>query len=142
MEDWAGFIQVSRFVHYASGDFTPTLSTADLTESYLIGDERDALVSFPHLVSAGRLQFGRVENGQVVTDATGYDEGWLKLGWFTNWRMSPAITGGGVGFAAVRDLASAESTTRRRSPRARCLHLWLVSSRPVAAPDGLRGFTI
>src|SRR6267378_1026522 len=55
--------------NYASGDFTPSYPPLDLKNPTYRLTERDALVSFPHLVPREDWQFGRVENGQVVTDA-------------------------------------------------------------------------
>src|SRR6267143_2045174 len=95
--------------NYASGDFTPSYPPLDLKNPTYRLTERDALVSFPHLVPREDWQFGRVENGQVVTDANwvtmkgGFKPGMVyQLAYESS---NPPVAG--VGFAAVRDLASA-----------------------------------
>jgi hypothetical protein len=95
--------------NYASGDFTPSYPPLDLKNPTYRLTERDALVSFPHLVPREDWQFGRVENGQVVMEANwvtmkgGFKPGMVyQLAYESS---NPPVAG--VGFAAVRDLASA-----------------------------------
>lgn len=95
--------------NYASGDFTPSYPPLDLKNSAYRLTERDSLVSFPRLVPREDWQFGRLENGQVaanrdwVTMKGGFKPGMVyQLAYESS---NPPVAG--VGFAAVRDLASA-----------------------------------
>jgi hypothetical protein len=95
--------------NYASGDFTPAYPPLDLKNPTYRLTERAALVSFPRLVPREDWQFGRIENGQVqpdpnwVTMKGGFKPGMVyQLAYESS---NPPVAG--VGFAAVRDLASA-----------------------------------
>jgi hypothetical protein len=95
--------------NYASGDFTPSYPPLDPKNPTYRLTERAALVSFPRLVPREEWQFARIENGQVkpdpnwVTMKGGFKPGMVyQLAYESS---NPPVAG--VGFAAVRDLASA-----------------------------------
>jgi hypothetical protein len=95
--------------NYASEYFTPAYPPLDPKNPTYRLTERSALVSFPRLISREDWQFGRVENGQVqpdpnwVTMKGGFKPGMVyQLAYESS---NPPVAG--VGFAAVRDLASA-----------------------------------
>ncbi|HLH53346.1 MAG TPA: alpha/beta hydrolase domain-containing protein [Verrucomicrobiae bacterium] len=96
--------------NYASGEyFGPVYPPLDLNDPTYRLTERPALVSAPRLVPRKDWQFARMENGRAVPDPS-----WLALkGGFkpgmvyqvTYQSKNPPVAG--VGFAAVRDFASA-----------------------------------
>jgi hypothetical protein len=95
--------------NYASGEFTPSYPPLDPKNPEYRLTERPALVSFPRLVPREEWQFGRMENGQLVPDVN-----WVTMkGGFKPGKVyelayessNPPVAG--VGFAAVRDFASA-----------------------------------
>ncbi|MBZ5643338.1 MAG: hypothetical protein LAO19_11305 [Acidobacteriia bacterium] len=95
--------------NYASADFTPSYPPLDPKNPEYRLTERPALVSFPRLIPREDWQFGRMENGQLVPDVN-----WVTMkGGFKPGKVyelayessNPPVAG--VGFAAVRDLASA-----------------------------------
>jgi hypothetical protein len=95
--------------NYASGEFTPSYPPLDPKNPEYRLTERPALVSFPRLVPREDWQFGRLENGQVVADVNwvtmkgGFKPGMVyELAYESS---NPPVAG--VGFAAVRDFASA-----------------------------------
>jgi hypothetical protein len=95
--------------NYASGSFTPSYPPLDPKSPEYRLTERPAIVSFPRLIPREDWQFGRVENGQTVPDVNwvtmkgGFKPGKVyQLAYETS---NPPVAG--VGFAAVRDLASA-----------------------------------
>jgi hypothetical protein len=95
--------------NYASGYFTPSYPPLDTKNSAYRLTERPSIVSFPRLIPREDWQFGRVENGQVVADVNwitmkgGFKPGMVyQLAYESN---NPPVAG--VGFAAVRDVASA-----------------------------------
>jgi hypothetical protein len=109
VEPW--FIPDSKVdsYNYASGNFPPVYRPLDPNDPAYRLTERDALVSFPRLVPREDWQFGRLQNGQLVADVNwvtkkdGFRPGMVyELAYETS---NPAVSG--VGFAAVRDLASA-----------------------------------
>jgi hypothetical protein len=95
--------------NYASGDFTPIYPALDLNDATYRLTERPALVSTPRLVPRADWQFGRMENGRVVSDPDWLTiKGGFKPGMVyqvTYRSQNPPVAG--VGFAAVRDFASA-----------------------------------
>lgn len=95
--------------NYASGYYTPTYPPLDLNSPAYWLTERPALVSTPRLVPRGDWQFGRMENGKVVADPNWVTmKGGFKPGMVyqvTYESKNPPVAG--VGFAAVRDFASA-----------------------------------
>ena len=96
--------------NYASGEyFTPIYPPLDLNDPTYRLTERPGLVSAPTLVPRGDWQFGRVENGQLVSDPNWLTiKGGFKPGMVyqvTYQSKNPPVAG--VGFAAVRDFASA-----------------------------------
>jgi hypothetical protein len=95
--------------NYASGYFSPFYPPLDLKNPTYRLTERDSLVAFPRLVPREDWQFARVEYGQVVADPNwvtikgGFRPGMVyQLAYESS---NPPVAG--VGFAAVRDLASA-----------------------------------
>ncbi|MGH9593319.1 MAG: alpha/beta hydrolase domain-containing protein, partial [Bryobacteraceae bacterium] len=95
--------------NYASGEFTPDYQPLDPKDPTYRLTERDAIVSFPRLIPREDWQFGRMENGQMVADVNwvtmkgGFKPGMVyQLAYETS---NPPVAG--VGFAAVRDFASA-----------------------------------
>jgi hypothetical protein len=95
--------------NYASGEFTPAYPPLDPKNPEYRLTERPALVSFPRLIPREDWQFARMENGQVVPDVNwvtmkgGFKPGMVyELAYESS---NPPVAG--VGFAAVRDLASA-----------------------------------
>ena len=95
--------------NYTSADFTPSYPPLDPKNPSYRLTERDALVSFPRLVPREDWQFGRMQNGQMVADVNwvtmkgGFKPGMVyELAYESS---NPPVAG--VGFAAVRDLASA-----------------------------------
>lgn len=96
--------------NYASGEyFTPIYPPLDLNDATYRLTERPSLVSTPRLVPRGEWQFGRMENGGVVSDPNWLTiKGGFKPGMVyqvTYQSKNPPVAG--VGFAAVRDFASA-----------------------------------
>ncbi|MGH9692472.1 MAG: alpha/beta hydrolase domain-containing protein [Candidatus Acidiferrales bacterium] len=94
---------------YASGYSTPVYPPLDPNDAAYRLTEREGLMSAPRLIPRADWQFGRLENGQLV-----HDVNWLTLkGGFkpgmtyqvTYESENPPVAG--VGFAAVRDMASA-----------------------------------
>jgi hypothetical protein len=95
--------------NYASGEFTPSYPPLDPKNPEYRLTERPALVSFPRLIPREDWQFARMENGQVVPDVNwvtmkgGFKPGMVyELAYESS---NPPVAG--VGFAAVRDMASA-----------------------------------
>ena len=95
--------------NWASGNFPPVYPPLDPKSLAYRLTERDGLVAFPRLVPREDWQFGRLQNGQVdsdvkwITKKGGFRPGMVyELAYETS---NPAVAG--VGFAAVRDLASA-----------------------------------
>src|SRR3984893_7447119 len=95
--------------NYASGYFSPFYPPLDLKNPTYRLTERDSLVAFPRLVLREDWQFARVEDGQVGADPNwatikgGFRPGMVyQLAYESS---NPPVAG--VGFAAVRDLASA-----------------------------------
>jgi hypothetical protein len=95
--------------NYASGEFTPSYPPLDPKNPEYRLTERPALVSFPRLIPRDDWQFGRLENGQLVADVNwvtmkgGFKPGMVyELAYESS---NPPVAG--VGFAAVRDFASA-----------------------------------
>lgn len=95
--------------NYASGNFTPAYPPLDPKNPAYRLTERPALVSTPTLVPREDWQFGRMDNGKVV-----FDPNWLTMkGGFKPGMVyqvayessNPPVAG--VGFASVRDFASA-----------------------------------
>ena len=95
--------------NYAAGDFTPTYPPRDLNHPSYRLTERTALVSAPRLIPRADWHFGRTENGQIVSDPNWVTmKGGFKPGMVyqvTYESKAPPVAG--VGFAAVRDFASA-----------------------------------
>jgi hypothetical protein len=96
--------------NYASGEyFTPVYPPLDLNDPTYRLTERPALVSAPRLVPREDWQFGRMENGRIVDDPNWVTmKGGFKPGMVyqvTYESKDPPVAG--VGFAAVRDFASA-----------------------------------
>jgi alpha/beta hydrolase family protein len=94
---------------YASRYFEPVYPPLDPKNPAYRLTEREGLVATPRLIPREDWQFGRLENGQVV-----FDPNWVTLkGGFKagmTYQVSyetknPPVAG--VGFAAVRDMASA-----------------------------------
>jgi Alpha/beta hydrolase domain len=94
---------------YASGYYTPAYPPLDAKDPAYRLTEREGFIAAPRLIPRGDWQFGRMESGSVVEDPN-----WLTLkGGFkpgmtyqvTYESENPPVAG--VGFAAVRDLASA-----------------------------------
>jgi hypothetical protein len=94
---------------FASGYFSPAYPPVDPANPAYRLTEREGLASAPRLISRDDWQFGRVENGKVT-----FDPNWVTLkGGFkagmtyqvTYESKNPPIAG--LGFAAIRDLASA-----------------------------------
>jgi len=94
---------------YASGYSTPVYPPLDPNDAAYRLTEREGLMSAPRLIPRKDWQFGRMENGQLV-----HDVNWLTLkGGFKPGMTyqvayeseNPPVAG--VGFAAVRDMASA-----------------------------------
>ena len=101
--------KMSDSYEYASGEFTPAYPPLDPKNPSYRLTEREGLVAAPTLIPRENWQFGRVENGQVV-----FDPNWVTVkGGFkpgmtyqvTYESKNPPVAG--VGFAAVRDMASA-----------------------------------
>jgi hypothetical protein len=93
---------------YASGEFTPVYPPLDPNNPAYLLTEREGLVATPRLIPRRDWQFGRVENGKVVFDPNWV---WLKGGFkpgmtyqVTYESKNPPVAG--LGFAAVRDMAS------------------------------------
>ena len=96
--------------NYASGEyFTPIYQPLNLNDPAYRLTERPTLVAAPRLVPRGDWQFGRMENGRVVSDPNWVTmKGGFKPGMVyqvTYESKDPPVAG--VGFAAVRDFASA-----------------------------------
>ncbi|PYU20914.1 MAG: hypothetical protein DMG30_19260 [Acidobacteria bacterium] len=95
--------------NYAAEYFTPIYPPLALNDPAYRLTERPALVSAPRLVPRGDWQFGRMENGRIVSDANWVTmKGGFKPGMVyqvTYESKAPPVAG--VGFAAVRDFASA-----------------------------------
>jgi hypothetical protein len=96
--------------NYASGEyFTPIYAPLNLNDPTYRLTERPALVSAPRLVPRANWQFGRMENGRIVPDPNWVSmKGGFKPGMVyqvTYQSKNPPVAG--VGFAAVRDFASA-----------------------------------
>lgn len=94
---------------FASGYFSPAYPPVDPKNSAYRLTEREGWVAAPRLVPREDWQFGRMEQGSVV-----YDPNWISLkGGFkpgqtyqvTYESSNPTVAG--LGFAAIRDLASA-----------------------------------
>ena len=94
---------------FASGYFSPAYPPADPNNAAYRLTEREGWVAAPRLIPREDWQFGRMEKGSVV-----YDANWISLkGGFKPGQTSqinyesknPTIAG--LGFAAIRDLASA-----------------------------------
>jgi hypothetical protein len=95
--------------NYASGEFTPAYPPLEPNNPTYRLTERAALVAIPRLIPREDWQFGRVENGKVVFDPDwvtmkdGFKPGMVYQ--VTYESSNPPVAG--VGFAAVRDMASA-----------------------------------
>ncbi len=94
--------------NYASADFTPSYPPLDPKNPEYRLTERPGIVTFPRLIPREDWQFGKMENGQLVPDVNwvtmkgGFKPGKVyQLAYETS---NPPVAG--VGFAAVRDLAS------------------------------------
>ena len=94
---------------YASGYFSPAYPPLDPGNPAYRLSEREGLASAPRLVPREDWQFGRVENGTVV-----FDPNWVTLKGGFRAGMTYQVTYeskdpplAGLGFAAIRDLASA-----------------------------------
>jgi Alpha/beta hydrolase domain len=93
---------------YASGEFTPVYPPLDPNNPAYRLTEREELVAAPRLIPRADWQFGRVENGQAVFDANwvsmkgGFQAGMTYQVSYES--KNPPVAG--LGFAAVRDLAS------------------------------------
>lgn len=94
---------------YGSGYFTHAYPPVDPNNSNYRLTEREGFASAPRLIPRGDWQFGRMENGRLVAD-----KNWITLkGGFragmtyqvTYESQNPPVAG--LGFAAIRDLASA-----------------------------------
>ena len=94
---------------YASGVFTPAYPPLDPENAAYRLTEREGLVAAPRLIPRDEWKFGRETSGKVV-----FDPNWISLkGGFkagmtyqvTYESKNPPVAG--VGFAAVRDMASA-----------------------------------
>jgi len=102
--------KISESYNYASGQYFapdyPPLNPND--PSYRL-TERPTLVAAPKLIPRGDWQFGRMENGRAVADPNWITmKGGFKPGMVyqvTYESQNPPVAG--VGFAAVRDFASA-----------------------------------
>jgi hypothetical protein len=96
--------------NYASGEyFTPIYPPLNLNDPTYRLTERPELVSAPRLVPREDWQFGKMENGRIVPDSNWVSmKGGFKPGMvyqITYQSKNPPVAG--VGFAAVRDFASA-----------------------------------
>jgi Alpha/beta hydrolase domain len=94
---------------YASGYFTPAYPPLDLKNLAYRLTEREGWVAAPRLIPRGDWRFARVENGQVVPDPNWV---WVKGGFKAGMTYqvfyeskNPPVAG--LGFAAIRDMASA-----------------------------------
>jgi hypothetical protein len=94
---------------YASGYFTPAYPPLDPQNPDYRLTERKGWVAAPRLIPRQDWRFARVENGQVVSDPNWV---WLKGGFKAGMTYqvfyeskNPPVAG--LGFAAVRDMASA-----------------------------------
>jgi len=94
---------------YASGYFTHAYPPIDATDAAYRLTEREGFMSAPRLIPRADWQFGRIENGQLVNDPY-----WITLkGGFRAGQTyqldyeSQNSAVAGLGFAAIRDLASA-----------------------------------
>jgi hypothetical protein len=94
---------------YASGFFTHAYPPLDPNDAAYRLTEREGFMSVPRLIPRADWQFGRIENGKLVNDPN-----WITLkGGFRAGQtyqldyesQNPAMAG--LGFAAIRDLASA-----------------------------------
>lgn len=106
---WFILSKMADSYNYASGNFTPAYPPLDPKNPAYRLTERPALVSTPTLIPREDWQFGRMDNGKVA-----FDPNWLTMkGGFkpgmvyqvTYESSNPPVAG--VGFAAVRDFASA-----------------------------------
>ena len=101
--------KMSDSFNYVSQDFTPVYPPLDPKNPAYRLTERPALVSTPTLIPREDWQFGRMDNGKVVFDPNWLTmKGGFKPGWVyqvTYESSNPPVAG--VGFAAVRDFASA-----------------------------------
>ncbi len=95
--------------NYASGEFTPSYPPLNPKDPAYRLTERDAIVSFPRLIPREDWQFAKLVNGQPVADVNwvtmkgGFKPGMVyELAYESS---NPPVAG--VGFAAVRDFASA-----------------------------------
>ena len=95
--------------YYTTGYYTTYYPPLDPKNPEYRLTERPTIVSFPHLIPRTDWQFGKLENGQIngdvnwVTMKGGFKPGMVyQLAYETS---NPGVAG--VGFAAVRDLASA-----------------------------------
>ena len=95
--------------NYVSQDFAPAYPPLDPKDAAYRLTERPALVSTPTLIPRADWQFGRLENGKVAFDANWITmKGGFKPGMVYQLdyqSKNPPVAG--VGFAAMRDLASA-----------------------------------
>jgi alpha/beta hydrolase family protein len=95
--------------NYASQYFTTTYPPLNLNDPAYRLTERPSLVAAPRLVPRGDWQFARIENGRAVADPNWVTtKGGFKPGMvyqITYESQNPPVAG--VGFAAVRDFASA-----------------------------------
>jgi hypothetical protein len=95
--------------NYLSGEFTPTYQPLNLNDPTYRMTVRPALVSTPRLIPREAWRFGRMKDGTFVSDPNwvtvkgGFQPGMVYQ--ITYRSSNPPVAG--VGFAAVRDLASA-----------------------------------
>jgi hypothetical protein len=96
-------------IDYASSSFAHTYAPLDLNDPDYRLTERPALVSAPTLIPRSDWQFGKMVDGKLVSDQWfitkkgGFHPGMVYQLQYKS--QNPAVSG--VGFAAVRDLASA-----------------------------------
>ncbi len=93
---------------YASGYFTPAYPPLDAASPNYRLTEREGFASAPRLIPRADWQFGRLQNGRVTSDPNWITlKGGFKAGLtyqVTYESKDPPVAG--LGFAAIRDLAS------------------------------------
>ncbi|HLK51331.1 MAG TPA: alpha/beta hydrolase domain-containing protein, partial [Bryobacteraceae bacterium] len=94
---------------YASGYFSPAYPPLEPNNPAYRLTEREGLAAAPRLIPREEWQFGRMENGQMKFDANWITrKGGFRAGMtyqLTYESKNPPVAG--LGFAAIRDLASA-----------------------------------
>lgn len=94
---------------YVSGYNSPAYSPSDSNDASYRLTEREGMASAPRLIPHDNWRFGRMENDQLVSDLNWITlKGGFKAG--TTYQLTyktsnPSVSG--LGFAAIRDLASA-----------------------------------